>query len=168
MWFGVSKPNMLTFLKPFSLGTSKLHSGVELYSPDIKSNFICRAMLLCGTCDLPAKAMAYNMVQYNGYYGCSHCLQSGKTFKTEQRGNVHIYPYIQDNPIGPLRTSEQFHQHSKEAAESGKSVFGVKGPNWLSVVPSYKVVESNVVDYMHCVLLGVTKMFLKLWFDTEH
>ena len=59
LWFGVSKPNMLTFLQHFSLGMSKLHSGVELYSLDIKSNFICRAILLCGTCDSPAKAMAY-------------------------------------------------------------------------------------------------------------
>ena len=47
-------------------------------------------------------------------------------------------------------------------------MFGVKGSNWLSIVPNYKVVESNVVDYMHCVLLGVTKMSLKLWFDIEH
>ena len=168
LWFGVKKPNMLTFLKPFTEGMSKLHSGIELYSPDIMGNFICRAMLLCGTCDLPAKAMVYNITQFNGKYGCSHCLQSGKTFRVGQRGNVHIYPYMQDNPIGPLRTNEQFHQHSLEAVESGKIVFGVKGPNWLSVAPKYNVIEGNVVDYMHCVLLGVTKMLLKLWFDTEN
>ena len=47
-------------------------------------------------------------------------------------------------------------------------VFGVKGPSWLAVIPSYNIVEGNVVDYMHCVLLGVTKMLLKLWFDTEN
>ena len=168
LWFGLSKPAMLTFLKPFLEGMSKLHSGIELYSPDIMGNFYCRAMLLCGTCDLPAKAMVYNMIQFNGNYGCSHCLQSGKTFKVGQRGSIHIYPYIQDNPTGPMRTSEQLLQYSKEAVESGKPVFGVKGPCWFSVVPNYQVIESNVVDYMHCVLLGVTKMLLKLWFDTEN
>lgn len=168
LWFGSKKPNMLTFLKPFTEGMSRLHNGIQLYSPDIMANFTCRVMLLCGTCDLPAKAMVYNMIQFNGNYGCSHCLQSGKTFGVGQRGNVHIYPYIQDDPVGPQRTSEQLNQHSREAVESGKTIFGVKGPSWLSVVPTYSVIDGNVVDYMHCVLLGVTKMIMKLWFDTDH
>ena len=168
LWFGVKKPNMLTFLKPFTDSLSVLYSGIKLTSPDIVGNVICRAMLLCGTCDLPAKAMVYNMTQYNGFHGCSHCLQSGETFKVGQRGKVHIYPYKQDNPTGPKRTNEQLHQHSQEAVDTGKVVFGVKGPSWLAVIPSYNIVEGNVVDYMHCVLLGVTKMLLKLWFDTEN
>lgn len=35
-------------------------------------------VLLCATCDLPAKAAVMNCVQFNGYYGCSRCLQEGK------------------------------------------------------------------------------------------
>lgn len=125
-------------------------------------------MLLCGTCDLPAKAMAYNMMQYNGEYGCSHCLQKGKTFKVGERGSVHIYPYIQENPSGPKRNDDQLNSYNHRAVDSGKPEFGVKGPSWLSVIPNYSITEGNVIDYMHCVLLGVTKMLLKLWFDTEH
>ena len=62
-----------------------------MYSLDIWKNFTCRAMLLCGTSDLPAKDMVYNMRQYNGEYGCSHCLQSDEQICTGQRGSVHIY-----------------------------------------------------------------------------
>ena len=168
LWFGPDKPNVLTFLKPFTESMSKLHKGIELYSPDIKASFVCRGMLLCGTCDLPAKAMVYNMNQFNGYYGCSHCLQSGKSLKTGQRGRVHVYPYIQDDPAGPKRSDKQLDKHSHEAVTNQETKFGVKGPSWLSVVPDYNVVKGNVVDYMHCVLLGVTKMLLKLWFNSEH
>lgn len=37
----------------------------------------CHALLLCSTCDLPAKALVMNMIQFNGFYGCSHCMQKG-------------------------------------------------------------------------------------------
>ena len=93
LWFGSHKPNMLTFLKPFTESISNLQTnGVEMYS-DISSNFICRAMLLCGTCDLPAKAIVYNMKQYNGEYGCSHCLQSGERLKLST-GELFMYTHI--------------------------------------------------------------------------
>jgi len=47
-------------------------------------------------------------------------------------------------------------------------VFGVKGPSWLSMIPGYSVSEGNVVDYMHCVFLGVSKMLIKFCFNSEH
>ena len=169
LWFGSQKPNMLTFLKPFTESISNLQTnGVEVYSPDISSNFICRAMLLCGTCDLPAKAIVYNMKQYNGEYGCSHCLQSGKRLKLSTGGTVHVYPYIQSDPTGPTRTEEQTGIYAREAVTMGKPKFGVKGPSWLSTIPSYSIIDGNAIDYMHCVLLGVTKMLLSLWFDSQY
>lgn len=169
LWFGPQKPNMLTFLKPFTESISNLQTnGVEVYSPDISGNFICRAMLLCGSCDLPAKAIVYNMKQYNGEYGCSHCLQSGKRLTLDTGGSVHVYPYIQNDPIGPKRTEEQARRYAHEAVTTGKPVFGVKGPSWLSAIPGYSIIDGNTIDYMHSVLLGVTKMLLSLWFDSQY
>ena len=37
-------------------------------------------------------------------------------------------------------------------------VCGVKGPSWLSVIPSFDLIEGVSVDYMHCVLLGVCRL----------
>ena len=160
---------MMTFLKPFNESVSHLYSkGVEVFSPDIKKSFVCRVMLLCGTCDLPAKAMVYNMMQFNGNHGCSHCLQSGKHLAVGVRGKVHVYPYMQADPTGPSRTSDQQFQHSQQAVIQNEPIYGVKGPSWLSIIPNYDVIEGNVIDYMHRVLLGVTKMLLKLWFDSKH
>ena len=166
LWLGHQKPDMLLFLKLFTESLTTLYSeGVRFSSPDIQETFICRVMLLCGTCDLPAKAIVYNMLQFNGYYGCSLCKQSGKQLTT---GKVHIYPYIHDNPLGPIWTNDEIESQSLEAVVTANPVFGVKGPSWLCTVPSYNLVGGNVIDYMHCVLLAVTKMLLKLWFNSEH
>ena len=169
LWLGQQKPDMLLFLKPFTESLTTLYSkGVRISSPDIQQTFICRGMRLCGTCDLPAKTIVYNMTQFNGYYGCSHCKQSGKQLSTGPTRKVHIYPYTNENPLGPLRTNDEMESHSREAVATAKPVFGVKGPSWLCTVPNYNLIGGNVVDYMHCVLLGITKMLLKLWFNSEY
>ena len=49
-----------------------------MFSPDMQGSFLCCALLLSGTCNLPAKAIVYNMTQFNDYFGCTHCLQSAK------------------------------------------------------------------------------------------
>ena len=54
------------------------------------------------------------MTQFNGKYGCSHCLQSGEMLETGLRDNVRVYPYNQDDPTGPKRTGDQVDQHSHE------------------------------------------------------
>ena len=64
-------------------------------------------MLLCGTCDLPARAMVYNMTQFNGKYGCTHCKQSGEQLLTSATGGVHVYPYIGTDPTGPLPQTQK-------------------------------------------------------------
>lgn len=47
-------------------------------------------------------------------------------------------------------------------------VCGVKGPSWLSVIPSFDLVEGVSVDYMHCVLLGVCRLLLRLWIQSTN
>lgn len=54
------------------------------------------------------------------------------------------------------------------ACESGRAVRGVKGPTALSLLLSFDIGASFTVDYMHCMLLGVVRMFLGLWLDTRH
>ena len=142
LWFGPKKPNMLTFLEPFTESISSLKTnGVEVYSPDTSRNFVCRAMLLCGTCDLPAKAVVLNMKQYNGEYGCSHCLQTRKRLKLDTGGTVHVYPYIPSNHTAPKRTEEETKMHAREAVSVAKAKSGVKGPIWLSTIPKYSIID---------------------------
>jgi len=46
--------------------------------------------------------------------------------------------------------------------------FGVKGPSWLSTIPTYDLVKGMSYDYMHCVLLGVCRLLIRLWFQSCH
>lgn len=56
-----------------------LFKGVDILLPD-KSTVDCHVLLLCSTCDLPARALIMNMIQFNGFFGCCHCLQKGIQF----------------------------------------------------------------------------------------
>jgi len=57
--------------------SSFIELPVRLQLPD-KTTVLCRAILLCTTCDLPARAMILNMTNFNGFYSCCFCLQPGK------------------------------------------------------------------------------------------
>ena len=76
-----------------------------------------------------------------------------------------------DNPKGPIRTSENVKEDRIEAARRQKQgmgryvVNGVKGPSWLSLLKHFDLVRGIAIDYMHGVLLGVQKLLLTLWFN---
>ena len=65
LWFGEKKPAMWSFLKPHVQVLQTLENGVEFESPT-RGKFTCRAVLLCVTCDLPARCLVCNGMQYNG------------------------------------------------------------------------------------------------------
>lgn len=45
----------------------------------------------------------------------------------------------------------------KWATKYGVPVNGVKGPSALLNLPQFSMVRGQAIDYMHCLLLGVTK-----------
>ena len=46
-------------------------------------------------------------------------------------------------------------------------VHRIKGKSVLQILPSFDVVKGVPVDYMHCVLLGLVRKLLSLWFDRQ-
>ena len=93
---------------------------------------------------------------------------NGENIEDVYDGLNYQQHYVSTDPTGPRRTSVDIEMHSREAISIGKPVLGIKGPSWLSTIPKYDLVGGNVIDYMHCVLLSLTKMLLKLWFDSEN
>ena len=133
--------------------------------------------MLSGVFDAPARCMVQNMVQYNGFYGCPNCLTAGARVQTSAAGTTHAYPVDTANlntGHGVERTLEATQALAKEADEKniqcGKitAINGVKGSSWLLYLPGFNMINGIAVDYMHCVLLGVVKMLIKLWFDPSH
>jgi len=146
-----------------------IDKGITVESSE-RGQFLCRAVLLTGSCDLPARCLVCNSLQFNGEYGCWKCLQQGRTEKVGIRGHTKIFPYIRDNLKGPLRNKQDTIKHSYEALtnlQSGQkqyAVKGVKGPSWLLFLENLDIVAGMGIDYMHRVLLGVQKLLL--WFAT--
>ena len=118
--------------------------------------------------DKPAKCLVQNLVQYNGLYGCSKCLQPGETYSIHDRGHSHVYPYESFNPSGPLRTLEGTINNAKVAVATGKITNGVKGPSQLMTLKSFNLIKGVQIDYMHTVLLGVVVTLTNLWFSSTH
>ena len=52
---------------------------------------IVRCYLLSAVFDEPAKSLFLNMIQFNGNYEYSYCLEIGETYKTSGKGHTHIY-----------------------------------------------------------------------------
>lgn len=134
-----------------------------------------KALLLNGIFDSPARCLFQEFVQFNGFYGCPFCLNPGKTVKTSVNGRTHAYPFDSTGRTGHCkeRTHKETVEHAR-AADSllleGKqtSVYGVKGSTWFMFVPSFDIIRGVALDYMHCILLGVMKMLLNLWFDKAY
>ncbi|XP_070537248.1 uncharacterized protein [Ptychodera flava] len=168
LWFGTVKPDMLTFLKPFHATFSRLENEGITVETHTGRKFTSRVLLIAGTCDLPARSMVCNSVQFNGFFGCLKCLQPGQTVKTKKGGHVHTFPFIEENPTGPPRTHENMCQDAKTATEQGKIVNGIKGPCWFGGLNHYDLTNGTGIDYMHCVLQGVMKTLFSLWFDTTN
>lgn len=168
LWFGKIKPHMLTYLHPYYLTLRKLETdGCEVTDAYGRS-FTSKAFLIAGTADLPARCMVCNMVQYNGKYSCHMCIQEGETFRTQKGGSIHVFPYKENDPVGPQRTKESVKQDVQEAVNTQQTVRGIKGPCVFSYLDSYDLCRSTAVDVMHGVYLGCMKLFLTLWFGNEH
>ena len=165
LWIGPKKPEMLTFLKPFIDDLQQLENGINVLI-DNNTTVTLHCSLVAGTADLPAKCIVHNMIQFNGKYSCPYCEQPGETAKSG-KGVSHIYPFIFDGPTEPKRTHNNTIHFAEIATENMKSEMGIKGPCWFSQCESYDVIKSNCVDYMHCVLLGVMKRLISIWFYKE-
>ena len=49
--------------------------------------------------------------------------------KKAGKGHTHIFPFSQENPVGPERTKTDVYKCAVEATKSKKIVCGIKGPS---------------------------------------
>ena len=66
-------------------------TGIHICSPLYQNPFDYAVILLASTCDLPAKCLVLNTIQFNGKNGCSKCLQPGVSCTTSRHGHTHVY-----------------------------------------------------------------------------
>lgn len=104
------------YLKPLFTDLKKLEQCVRL-TDYLSQSFTCKAALLTCTCDLPAKSLVTNSIQFNGKYGCWRCLQPGEPFHTQKGGICHILPYNDDDPCGPKRSLDSIRSDVQEGSK---------------------------------------------------
>ena len=173
LWISSKKPIMWSFLKPLHDEMCKLEDGVNLKDNNEKE-FTMKATIINCVCDLPARCMVSNSMQFNGKYGCWYCLQPGETYTTNKGGHVHIYPYKENDPKEPQRTTENLEHDVNQVVKNVQNnkkdyiVNGIKGPFWFMFLKHFNVIHGFVIDYMHGICAGVMKMLLLLWFDKQH
>ena len=109
--------------------------------------------------DAPAMAKLVNMNQFNGYYGCVHCLHPGQRLENFSKT---VFPYSKN--IKP-RLNEDYLQQVEQTIIQNAICKGVKGSCWLSQF--IKVPENVILDYMHLSCIGVVKSLMFLWLESK-
>ena len=156
LWLGPCKPSMEVLFPPVLSKIDLLfNNGLEFNTQHGKK--VLKAKIVAAVFDFPAKAMALNVVQFNGYYGCPYCKDRGI-----HKCNRHLYlpqePHIAREPSDIV-------VWARKAEEILKPVFGVKG---FSMLMKYVSIHHIPIDYMHAILLGITKQFLECWINSDY
>lgn len=162
LWQGKGKPPFTSMLQCLSEEiNSELNNGIEICVNG--ETLTVTLSVLCVTLDLPAKAGVLNMTYYNGSEACITCEEPGVTVR-QGRGHSKSYPYRSPEAQFPLRSHAQVLEHMNKASVKTR-LKGFKGISGLSFFPSFDMVLGTVPDYMHAVLLGVTKTLMTKWFS---
>ncbi len=165
LWFGSSKPLMTSFLKPFVEECKSLgQMGLQWQDPVDHSIKTSKVYALCAICDAVARPLLQNFKQFNGEYGCGHCLHPGVQVR-KGNGTVRVYPCLEEMP--ELRDHNTTVRIGEIAKNNEQSILGIKGPSPVVDLPHFDLINGMVPDYMHCVLLGVCRQIATLWFDSK-
>ncbi|KAL1483618.1 hypothetical protein MTO96_033073 [Rhipicephalus appendiculatus] len=100
------------------------------------------------------------MVSFNGYFGCTWCLNPG-----EYREGSLRYTVV--SPI-EMRTSDRVKKEMRLASQFKDTINGLKGPSALTNLKGLDLVNGYSVEYMHCVLLGVAKQITETILATSN
>lgn len=156
LYYGSTKPYFLKYLEPMAEEFEHLsNEGITVNSECFK--FIVTHASL----DLSAKSAVQCITQYNGYNSCSYCVHEGEKTTAGVR-------YTQKTTCDQLRNHSKMMLEIQQALATGNVINGIKGLSAMAGFKHFNLVWSFTIDYMHGVLLGVTKNQLAFWFDTKN
>lgn len=164
LWAATEKPIRHLFLQPFIDELKDLHiDGFECLPPNFEEPIIIKVHIILAPVDSVERCALQNIHQFNGKYGCSLCLNPGEHVPV---GNG--YTRVYRGGKGMKRTESQHKTDAIKAETEDTVVNGVKGVSLLMLLPIFHIIRSFPPEYMHCVLLGVVKLFLLTWMDPKN
>ena len=150
-----------SFLEPVVDDLLKLWEGVQIATA--KGNQMVRAVLLCNSSDIPARRKVGGFVGHAALTGCSRCLRNFETARFSEKPNYGGF-----NPSEwPERTPEQHKQKGVEwklaktqtERQRIERESGVRYTELLRL-PYFDSARFGVIDPMHNMLLGTTKLMI--------
>ncbi|KAG4065775.1 hypothetical protein HA402_012453 [Bradysia odoriphaga] len=161
IWFG-SDPVFELYFKPLIKELNDLEENkINIYSGSEMKIVTVRVLLISS--DLPAKAKWMKMKQYNGEFGCTYCHHPGYMV-----GDSTSSKYILTSEEHSLRTHASTMALMKSYLETGEERFGVIGVSPVIGFKDFDLIRGTVIDYLHCLLEGVTSLVADLWFDSKN
>ncbi|KAG0421942.1 hypothetical protein HPB47_002201 [Ixodes persulcatus] len=157
LWFGKKHPKMTLFLGKF---VEQFNSMEPLTWTHMMKTYHSKVYALCCCVDAPARAAVQNFMQFNSFFGCPWCLTKAE----HKEGGMR---YLSSTP-GPERTPAGVIRDAQLAVELNTDINGVKGPSPLMNLMGFNIVWGYTVDYMHCVLQGVSKQITEFLFNSSH
>ncbi|KAK3926367.1 Formiminotransferase N-terminal subdomain-containing protein [Frankliniella fusca] len=168
LWGSVTKPHPNVYLLPIYKDIQNLKKGIECDVHGVQERCIVKVIVVCGTCDAPARAVFINMKSHSGFFSCPVCRCKG-----ERTNDVTVFPFEENVR---LRSMEEYEQQVKWAVQNRvlhnktrlneEAACGIKGPSVLSYMVD-DMFQSTSIDVMHCVYLGVTRQMLHLFIESD-
>ncbi|KAK3910317.1 Peptide chain release factor 1 [Frankliniella fusca] len=166
IWYGKKKPFMNGFMVPFAKSTIELfQKGVVWTHPKSKIVHTTRGTAPAFTLDAPARAMLQNVTSHSGSCSCNICEIEGERIK-HGKGTKTIFPYVEDEEL-VLRDKDAMEAQTQSLLLSGIVCKGVRGDSILNTIPLCNRGSAVIYDYMHLVLLGVTRQFYCMFMKGE-
>ena len=157
-----------SFLEPLVEDLLKLWNGIEMLTTEGKQ--VIHAALLCNSSDIPATRKVGGFVGHGVLRGCSHCLKSFTTSTFGDKADYSGFDYV----AWPKRSVEEHRRkgmewkHAKTQVERHKieREYGVRFTELLRL-PYFDSIRFSVVDPMHNILLGTTKLMITIWKENK-
>lgn len=168
MWQGKGKPPFFQYMNAFGETMTKYYEdGINIVPYGCDEPICVKMGVIVGSVDLQAKAYITNMTMHNGEFGCITCEEPGKVVQ-QGRGHARCYPYRDQQHRATMRNSDDIKNIKAPRATSKKRIKGICGPSGLTSMSWFNFVHGMVPDYMHGILMGVTKTLLSLWFSSRN
>jgi hypothetical protein len=152
VWLDSEKPEYKIFFEKSIERIIKL-----INKPFSYQNLTIRVRCQMFIADLPAKAAALNIKQFNGDFGCVSCIHPGL-----YNNQFRKMTYPPNETRYPLRDSNEFNEIALLAEETGDEILGIKGKTPFSNIITLP--DQVPFDYMHLVLQGHSKWLLNNYF----
>lgn len=105
------------------------------------------------------------MIGHGGHNSCGYCMHSGDPIKSSKNAKS-VIRYVRRLKEDTLRTHRGFLETYNRLRCT--PIDGIKAISSMIALNDFDLVNGWSIDYMHCILLGVTKKLMTLWLDSKN